>query len=219
MPDQNESVSSLYVSQNPGDSGTGCPKNPAFLGQSGFAKMGPAIMFEVRITLEHLWVYWVLAKSVPRGKNRCTVGLRWLAKFISSFNQQVTISKTTVSRRIEDLIEWGHLIRHERFSGGRATYELTDPAFLLVRKDSIGTAAEAPTPELKCVTCEKIMRRPTISGKCGQCGKFDDGVRRYALASVKLGTEDHETITAYLEKQKDSKRWRRVRTAARRASA
>lgn len=96
--------------------------------RSGFAKIGPELLDDERITLSHAKVYWDMARVVPKGTTQCFIGQRLIAK-----RRKVSVS--TVCRRIADLIEWGHVKKLETLDGMRARYELTSVAFTIKQKE------------------------------------------------------------------------------------
>jgi hypothetical protein len=102
---------------------------------SPFAKIGPEpIIEDPRMTLEHLRVYWALASSVPKGTDRCKVGQRLASRIVK-------LSQATVSRRISDLVQWGHIEVEASEQGKRARYILKSIAFQVKPKESIGKSA------------------------------------------------------------------------------
>jgi hypothetical protein len=109
--------------------------------RSPFAKIGPEpIIDDPRMTLEHLRVYWALASSVPKGGDRCKVGQRLVARIVK-------LSQATVSRRIGDLVRWGHLEVETSEPGKRARYILKSVAFQIKPKESIGKYPRSRAPK------------------------------------------------------------------------
>jgi DNA-binding MarR family transcriptional regulator len=108
--------------------------------RSPFAKIGPEpIIDDPRMTLEHLRVYWALASSVPKGTDRCKVGQRLVSRIVKR-------SQATVSRRISDLVAWGHLEVDASEHGKRARYILKSVAFQVKPKESIGKIQRSAAP-------------------------------------------------------------------------
>jgi hypothetical protein len=109
--------------------------------RSPFAKIGPEpIIDDPRMTLEHLRVYWALASTVPKGRDRCKVGQRLVSRIVNR-------SQATVSRRISDLVAWGHIEAEVSEPGKRSRYLLKSIAFQVKPKESIGKIRRSPAPK------------------------------------------------------------------------
>jgi hypothetical protein len=116
------------VFQKPGIPETPCFTKAVFLKRFGFAKIGPELLEDERVTLTHARIYWNMARTVPKGSNQCRIGQRFIARLRN-------ISVATVNRRIAELVEWGHVEKTDAAPGKRASYVLTSVAFQVIPKE------------------------------------------------------------------------------------
>lgn len=128
---------------------------------SGFGKIGQELIDDSRVSIEHIRVYWALAKTVPSGKNKCSLGQRRIGQIVS-------LSQKTVNRRINDLISWGHVIKSESRHGRRAEYILTSVAFQCKPKQ-YRQGRSAKTPNMS-----KEIRRAASSTSEQMCSARDE---------------------------------------------
>lgn len=96
-----------------------------------FSKVPPEVLYDERLAVEHLRVYGALASSVRGGRNTTNIGQRLISKL-------TRLSKTTVGRRLRDLVEFGHLVPKAAQVGVRAHFEMASPVFAVYQRQSYG---------------------------------------------------------------------------------
>ena len=87
-----------------------------------FSCIPEEVLFDQRLNVEHLRVYGAIASSVPWWRNTSNIGQRLIARLMKA-------SQATVSRRVEDLIRFGHIKLKPDKTGRRACYEMASLVF------------------------------------------------------------------------------------------